>query len=213
MKKPHDEVVERFYDICRKVGMKATNQRLAVFRYLQGNKEHPGVDAAWLAVRQELPTISRESVYRVLNDFASFGLITILDHPDTVARYDANPARHDHFYCVECGKFYDFEITELPELVNAAIPGVGRIDFAEVRVRGVCNECLSRKASGAEAETKPEPDRDQNATDEPTAAKKSGEESPRQTLDATLESGIKILRKLRDAAFGQPHSESSDDGR
>ena len=145
MKEKQDDVLQEFCDLCHRVGLKLTTPRLAVYRYLRGNTEHPGVDRAWEEVRKELPTISRESVYRVLNDLASHGIVALLERPDVVARYDANPNRHDHFYCEKCGRFFDFEIEELPALVDAAVGSLGKIERAEIRVRGICNECLAKE--------------------------------------------------------------------
>jgi Fur family peroxide stress response transcriptional regulator len=138
-------LIREFRGLCRQVGFKVTTPRLVIYRYLKDNKEHPGVDRVWEAVRKDLPTISRESVYRILNDFASQGIISILDRADVVARYDANTKRHDHFYCEKCGRFFDFEIKELPMLVDAKVRSLGKIERAEVRVRGICNECLAKE--------------------------------------------------------------------
>ena len=158
MKEPDDALAKDFLDICHKSGLKATSLRLAVYRYLKTSGEHPDVDQVWNAVRRELPTISRESVYRVLNDFASHGVIAILDRADVVARYDVEPKkRHDHFQCERCGRFFDFEVKALPELVDAVAGALGRIEHAEIRVRGICNDCLrqeedrNRKSNVAES--------------------------------------------------------------
>ena len=145
MKDSDDAPAKDFLEVCHSSGLKATAPRLAVYRYLKATREHPDVDQVWNEVKKEIPTISRESVYRVLNDFASHGVIAILDRPDVVARYDVEPKRHDHFYCEKCGRFFDFEIRELPELVVPVAGNFGRINRAEIRVSGICNECLQQE--------------------------------------------------------------------
>lgn len=147
IEKYEDEELHEFRDRCRQTGLKLTAPRLAVYRFLRGNREHPGVDRVWEEVRKELPTISRESVYRVLNDFVSHKIIALLDRPDVVARYDADTSRHDHFYCRQCGRYFDFKIDELPKLVEAAIGSFGKIERYEIRARGVCKECLAKNQS------------------------------------------------------------------
>ena len=55
---------------CRAHGLKCTAQRLVVFNVLHKDNTHPSVDDVWHTVRAQLPTITRESVYRILNEFA-----------------------------------------------------------------------------------------------------------------------------------------------
>ncbi len=143
-----ENLTEEFAGVCRSLGWKFTASRFAVYRFLKDNDEHPVVDRVWAAVRTEIPAIARESVYRILNDFAARGLIAQMDRADVVARYDANPSRHDHFYCEKCGRVFDFEIENLEALLPDAARNLGRADRVEARIRGVCRECLA--AEGAE---------------------------------------------------------------
>lgn len=143
MTPPEKEITQEFADVCRSLGWKFTASRFAVYRYLKGNTEHPVVDRVWEMVRLELPAIARESVYRILNDFAARGLIALMDRPDVVARYDANPKRHDHYYCSRCGRVFDFEMANLEALLPDEAKKIGRIDKVETRIRGVCRECLA----------------------------------------------------------------------
>lgn len=92
------ETHAEFRNICRKTGWKCTSQRLAVYGFLRGNHTHPDVDTVWGAVRNSLPTITRESVYRILNEFSEAGVIGRLDHIDN-ARYDSRVDAHGHLIC------------------------------------------------------------------------------------------------------------------
>ena len=142
MKNPQNELIQEFAELCRSVGWKFTPARFAVWRYLRGNTEHPVVDRVWENVKLELPRISRESVFRILSDFAERGLIAMMDRPNVLARFDANPKRHDHFYCSKCGRVYDFEIENLETLLPEAAVKIGSVEHVETRIRGVCRECL-----------------------------------------------------------------------
>jgi|BioPla2DNA2_1021312.scaffolds.fasta_scaffold38753_2 Fur family peroxide stress response transcriptional regulator len=145
MQQQTDPIFQEFSDICRKLVWRMTSSRLAVYRYVRGNKEHPTVDAVWKAVQKEQPNISRESVYRILTDFAAKGLIYILDPPNVVARYDSSSKRHDHFFCQQCGKIVDFNADEIDAIIRNKLSAVGRIDRVEARVLGVCQECLDKE--------------------------------------------------------------------
>ena len=127
----------RFMEICREAGWKCTSQRLAVYDFLQDNLSHPDVDTVWHAVRSHLPAITRESVYRILNEFADRGIIARLDHIDN-ARYDSRTGPHGHFICEKCGTIVDFDLpgnTVLPPKLP------GRIGHMELRVIGRCEKC------------------------------------------------------------------------
>ena len=127
-----------FLNLCRKIGWKCTSQRLAVYKFLQGNHTHPDVETVWSAVRSTLPTITRESVYRILNEFVEAGIIGRLDHIDN-ARYDSRMGAHGHFICGQCGEILDFDWPE-----GTAIPSemLSRsVSHMEIRIVGICQRC------------------------------------------------------------------------
>lgn len=129
-----------FPAFCRERGLKCTAQRMAVFASVRTAAGHPSVDGTWLSVKETLPTITRESVYRILNEFASLDLIERLDSLGS-ARYDLNTAPHAHFICERCGAIIDY-----PMPANFAPPeGIeGESRHFELRITGVCKECLCR---------------------------------------------------------------------
>ena len=132
-----------FRKICRENGWKCTPQRLSVYVFVQGNLTHPDVDTVWEAVRDSLPSITRESVYRILNEFAEQGIIRRLDHIDN-ARYDSRTGLHGHFICRKCGRITDFDWpagVEIPETART-----GTVDHMEFRLIGLCRECSSADA-------------------------------------------------------------------
>ena len=131
---------EIFAGICKRCGWKCTPQRLAVYDCIHENRMHPDVDTIWMEVKAFLPTVTRESVYRILNEFAGHGLIWRLDNISG-ARYDSNPEPHGHFICENCGAIADFSLSGVPETFvgDSKIPGV--VKHMEVRFTGLCPEC------------------------------------------------------------------------
>jgi len=125
---------------CRAHGLKCTAQRLAVFSVLQMNTDHPGVDAVWAAVRKTIPTITRESVYRILNEFADLGILVRLDALSS-ARYDTMTGSHAHFICESCGS-----ITDYPLPADCTLPaGMPKVrHHLELRVTGLCPRCAGK---------------------------------------------------------------------
>ena len=145
MRPPKNELLQEFRNVCKEIGWKLTALRFAVYKAMKDNKDHPVVDDVWEKVKREIPVVSRESVYRTLNDFATKGMIAVLDRADVVARYDSNPKRHDHFFCERCGRVFDFEVVDLEKLVKPLVDKTGRVEYIEARVRGVCRDCLNKE--------------------------------------------------------------------
>ena len=60
-------------DTLRANGQKVTSQRLMVFQAMEGRTDHPAAEDVFLTVRETLPTISRGTVYKILNELVEFG--------------------------------------------------------------------------------------------------------------------------------------------
>jgi len=129
-----------FPAFCREHGLKCTAQRLAVFEAVRVSRHHPSVDETWETVKAKIPTVTRESVYRILNEFAALGLLTRMDSLPA-ARYDTWMGPHAHFICEKCG-----EITDYPLPGDFKLPKgmTGERHHLELRVSGICKKCLGK---------------------------------------------------------------------
>lgn len=128
---------EEFPAFCRSRGLKCTAQRLAVFEIVHVLRTHPSVDEVWAAARPRIHTITRESVYRILNEFAAEGLIQRMD-AFAGARYDSSRKPHAHFICEICGHVTDYP---LPEGFKMPTDIPGQINNLELRMTGICASC------------------------------------------------------------------------
>lgn len=136
--------VERFRDACREAGVKLTQQRLEIFREVAASTSHPDAEAVFKAVRQRLPTVSLDTVYRTLWTLTDVGLLGTLGPRRDRARFDANLAPHHHFVCVQCGSARDFESKDLDGVcVPTGLEQFGKVLGMHVEVRGVCSSCAS----------------------------------------------------------------------
>ena len=130
-----------FRNVCRANGWRFTRQRFAVYAFVRGNRTHPGVDDVLDAVRGQIPNLTRESVFRILCEFAGAGLITRLDHLP-LARFDSCTKPHGHFICARCGKIVDFALPEdfgMPSPISGA-----KVMSTEVRLSGLCETCARK---------------------------------------------------------------------
>ena len=94
----------------RKCGLKATPNRVAVYEYMLGSKEHPSAEM----IREHLNSIGKKfsiaTVYNILEAFLEKGLIIrIKDDDNNMMRFDANTSFHVHIYNVNTNEIIDYE--------------------------------------------------------------------------------------------------------
>ena len=121
-----------------------TVQKEIVYAALCGLHNHPTADAVCREVQREHPSVSRATVYRVLNNMAEQGKILRLNM-DGADHYDHQTHRHHHVQCICCGKVADVMTEELGDL-TALVTDSGSYEIlgAAVLFRGICKECKQR---------------------------------------------------------------------
>ncbi len=137
--------VAEFVDACHRQGVKATHQRTEILRELVATQEHPDAETIYARVRQRIPTISLDTVYRTLRMLEDEGVIARVGSMRDRARFDANTDRHHHFVCCECGTIGDFYSDELDRFpVPREVAEMGSVDRVYVELRGRCRKCQAR---------------------------------------------------------------------
>jgi Fur family peroxide stress response transcriptional regulator len=135
----------RFEQLCRDAGVRLTHQRLEIFREVAQTGDHPDAGTVCNRVRERIPTVSLDTVYRTLWLLNDHGLITAFGSSRERTRFDANLCRHHHFVCVRCGLMRDFHSEELDDLeLPSSARAFGRVKSALVEIRGVCRECTGK---------------------------------------------------------------------
>lgn len=135
-----------FNEECRKSGAKLTHQRMEIFREVAQTGDHPDVEKVYQGVRERMPTISLDTVYRTLWWLKELRLITTLGPPRERIRFDANLNHHHHFVCVECGLTRDFYSDQLDKLkLPESVQSIGQAEMTQVEVKGVCLECAAKE--------------------------------------------------------------------
>ncbi|MFB3786860.1 MAG: Fur family transcriptional regulator [bacterium] len=144
-KRPPSEIdarIRHFTTLCRQRGLKVTPQRLEIFRSLLEVIDHPTAEELYSRIRQKLPTVSIDTVYRTLSLFEDYGLIYRVQCLSDKGRYDSNMDNHHHFICMKCKKIEDFfwpEFDALPLPLSARM--FGKINLERVVLRGICPDC------------------------------------------------------------------------
>ncbi len=139
---PEQTLMDGFRKACDKLGLKVTHQRMEIFKAVAASKEHPNAETVHRAVRESMPTISLDTVYRNLKLLASSGIISVVGMSDERARFDAKMDPHHHFVCIRCGVIFDFQSDGLAALeVPAEAAAHGTPLSLQLEVKGVCRAC------------------------------------------------------------------------
>lgn len=100
-------------------------------------------------MRRCIPAISFNTVYRTLRLLEEKGIISRVGFQGESARFDANMDRHHHFVCTVCGRVKDFRSEALDRLlIPKSVHALGRIESAQVQLRGVCSVCTGKTSKG-----------------------------------------------------------------
>ena len=141
-----EQRMQHFETICRDEGIKLTHQRIEIFREVAQVGDHPDADQVFHRVRDRMPTVSLDTVYRTLWLLKDLGLVVTLGSSREPTRFDANLNSHHHFVCGRCGSTRDFYSNDLDNIkLPDSVGSLGEIEATHVEVRGICRECLEKK--------------------------------------------------------------------
>jgi Fur family ferric uptake transcriptional regulator len=126
----------------REAGLRATQQRMLVYGALRRDGGHRSVDEIVTLLRESGHRIPRMSVYNVVTDLESAGLLMCADTGPGRALYEAGDTWHHHFVCRVCKAVVDVPCVrgkkpclKPPSLIR------GTVEEAQVIFRGVCEAC------------------------------------------------------------------------
>lgn len=137
-----DTRMAHFEEACRAAGAKLTHQRREIFRVVAGTGDHPDAETVYQRVRQRMPSVSLDTIYRTLWLLVDLGLVQTLGPGRDRTRFDGNLDRHHHFVCVKCGLTQDFYSADFDDLAPPeSLKEIGHVQATHVEVRGLCRGC------------------------------------------------------------------------
>jgi Fur family ferric uptake transcriptional regulator len=135
-----------YEELLSSVNLDATRNRLLVLEVV-GNNGFPLSAGDIFKTLARSSSINRVTVYRILDLLVDRGLIERISTGGRAFYYglapNAHHAPHPHFYCKRCGQMDCLNPESLQiktEPLWKTFPG--QIDKVEVRVDGVCKNCL-----------------------------------------------------------------------
>jgi Fur family ferric uptake transcriptional regulator len=132
-----------FKRIIREMGIKVTQQRIAILEALSGGRAHVTAQEVFEKVNAKYPEIGFATVYRFLRKMAEQKYVTEVRMGGLPARYELTPRRHhDHLTCVKCSQIVEFESPQI-EILQEAVAREHNFHLTHhiLELYGVCPRC------------------------------------------------------------------------
>lgn len=137
-----------YQELLTSGNLETTESRLRVLEVV-GNNSFPMSAGDIYKTLERNASINRVTVYRILDLLVDKGIVERLSTGGRAAYYGLAPNAyhqpHPHFYCKQCGQMDCLNpdsLTIKVEPLSKTFPG--RIDKVEVRVDGICKNCLKQ---------------------------------------------------------------------
>ncbi|HSH30653.1 MAG TPA: ferric iron uptake transcriptional regulator [Thiohalobacter sp.] len=128
----------------RKVGLKVTLPRMRILEILgQDEQRHLSAEDVYKALLEAGEDIGLATVYRVLTQFETAGLVTRHHFEGGHSVFELSQGEHhDHILCVKCGRVDEFvdEVIEERQHKIAEKAGYEMTDHS-LYIYGVCEQC------------------------------------------------------------------------
>ncbi len=134
---------QNFRRMIREMGLKVTQQRLAILEALSGGQAHVTAQEVFEEVHEAYPEIGFATVYRFLRKMAESGMVTEVRMGGLPARYELTPRQHhDHLTCTNCGLIVEFENSAIEKLqLDVANQNGFELTSHVLELYGLCPRC------------------------------------------------------------------------
>lgn len=132
------------YDYLLSFHVKPSVQRLAIMDYLLTHHSHPSVEEIYLALCDDIPTLSKTTVYNTLKLFVEHGAAQMLTIDEKSTCFDGDISLHAHFLCRKCNKIFDLPIPATDEVVKQMDGDGFQMEQIHYYYKGICPSCKSQ---------------------------------------------------------------------
>lgn len=105
--------------------------------------DHPSAEQVYKLAFAQCPSISKATVYRILNGLTQQGKLRRFSFPDNADRYDITTKMHGHLICVSCGRVEDACLKN--EAMLDCVDTQYEILSQTLVFAGVCPECKTER--------------------------------------------------------------------
>lgn len=137
-----------FAALLTDAGLAVTTNRLRILEVLDGSLSPLSAGDIHRTLARS-SSVNRVTVYRILERLVRHGILERLSSGGRAFHYglaaDTDHPPHPHFYCTRCGQMDCLSPASLPmdtTWLRRTFPG--RIDKIEIRIDGICKNCLRK---------------------------------------------------------------------
>lgn len=127
-------------DILLSEDIRPSYIRIRILDTLCSGANHLSIDEIYKQLIDEIPTLSKTTIYNNINLFMEKNLVKKLDFGDAEMRYEYKRNNHGHFFCEKCNQIYDIQI-DLSADIPKSLTGF-EIKHQDLIYKGVCKDCL-----------------------------------------------------------------------
>lgn len=125
-------------ELLKIYGMQVTMPRILVIEDLMNNRFHATADEIFRRVNKRDESVSRATIYNVLNALLENKAVRALTIDDKQMHYDIDLTPHAHFRCTHCGRIIDMA---MPSIGEVHLPEGCTLDNEELYYMGLCTDC------------------------------------------------------------------------
>lgn len=132
----------------KKAGLRTTIPRLKILEIFGNSKQrHLSAEDVYRALLDEGEDIGLATVYRVLTQFESAGLLSKNTFGENKAVFELDSGEHhDHMVCVQCGRVEEFHNNDIERLqVEVCDKFNFKLSYHELNLFGVCAKCADEE--------------------------------------------------------------------
>ena len=132
----------------KQAGLRTTIPRLKILEiFSQSDHKHLSAEDVYRMLLDEGEDIGLATVYRVLTQFETAGLLQKNMFGDNKAVFELDSGvHHDHMICTECGQVQEFHNHDIERLQIELSKSAGfELFYHEMNLYGCCAECSSKK--------------------------------------------------------------------
>ncbi|HTY45495.1 MAG TPA: Fur family transcriptional regulator [Patescibacteria group bacterium] len=131
-------------ELFKKNRIRITQQRLLVYRLLEGSRAHPTAEHIYARLKKENPSISLATVYTILELFRTKRLVREVRIKPDRRCFDPVIEPHHHFLCRACGAIFDIDLPPCLMAEKGEAQGHAIEEF-QGYFYGVCKMCKARQ--------------------------------------------------------------------
>jgi Fur family ferric uptake transcriptional regulator len=136
---------ERFDEYLQSRAMRNTKQRRQIVESVFSHHEHFDADTLieQMSSKNNSGKVSRPTVYRTLRELVDAGLLRKFElEGRDVFEHDYGYPQHDHLYCKQCRRLFEFQSDELLKLRDAVAERHRfRVLGHRLIITGICENC------------------------------------------------------------------------